>query len=73
MEDITNTPAKRTVTYAMIVVNYCIQKDGPNRVRITVGVNLVDYPGKLTTYTANLTTTKIMWNNVISTEDPRYA
>ena len=40
--------------------------------RITVGGNLIDYPGELTTRTADLTTTKILWNSVVSTEGARY-
>ena len=71
-EEIKAIPKDRTVTYARIVVDYRAQKDDPNRVRITVGGNLIDYPGELTTRAADLTTTKIMWNSVISTKDARY-
>ena len=49
------------------------QKKYPNRVRITVGSNLINYPYKLTTRTAALTTSNIMWNSVISTPDARFA
>ena len=45
----------------------------PNRVRITVGGNLIDYPYELTTRTANLSTSKMMWNSTISTEGARFA
>ena len=34
--------------------------------RITEGGNLIKYPYKLTTRTADFTTSKIMWNSVIS-------
>ena len=71
-EEIANIPKDRTVTYARIVIDYRAQKDDPNRVRITVGGNLIDYPFELTTRTADLTTSKIMWNSVISTKDARY-
>ncbi len=71
-DEIANIPGDRTVTYARIVVDYRCQKDDPNRVRITVGGNLIDYPGELTTRTADLTTTKLMWNSVISTPDAKY-
>jgi len=70
--EIAAIPKDRTVTYARIVVDYRPQKEDPNRVRITVGGNLIDYPGELTTRTADLTTTKVMWNSVISTEGARY-
>jgi len=53
-------PTDRTITYARIVVDYRPQKEDPNRVRITVGGNLIDYPGELTTNTADLITSKIL-------------
>ena len=66
-DEIKKIPRDRTVTYARIVVDYRPQKDDPNQVRITVGGNLINYPGELTTQTADLTTTKILWNSTIST------
>jgi hypothetical protein len=54
-DEIRHLPRDRRVAYARIVV---AQKDDPNRVRITVGGNLIDYPGELTTRTADLTTSK---------------
>lgn len=71
-EQIKQIPADRVVTYASIAVDYREQKDDPNRVRITAGGNLIKYPGELTTRTADLQTTKIMWNSVISTPGARY-
>ena len=71
-EQILRIPNDRTVTYTRIVVDYRPQKADPNRVRLTVGGNLIDYPGELTTRTADLTTTKMLWNSVISTKDARY-
>ena len=41
-------------------------------VRITIGSNLIDYPNKLTTHTADLNTNNIMWHSVISTDDAKY-
>jgi hypothetical protein len=73
LEEIKGIPGDRTVTYARIVVDYRPQKEDPNRVRITVGGNLIDYPFELTTRTADLTTSKVMWNSVISTPGARYA
>ena len=66
-------PRDRTVTYACIVVDYRPQKDDPNRVRITVGGNLIDHPGELTTQTADLTTSKILWNSIIITPGAKFA
>eukprot|EP00804_Cyclotella_cryptica_P013531 CCRYP_017239-RA/>CCRYP_017239-RA protein AED:0.45 eAED:0.45 QI:0/0/0/1/1/1/2/0/507 len=71
-KDIQNIPSDRTITYARVVVDYRPQKQDPNRVRITVGGNLIDYPGELTTQTADLITSKILWNSVISTPNARY-
>jgi hypothetical protein len=71
-EQILQIPNDRTVTYTRIVVDYRPQKADPNRVRLTAGGNLIEYPGELTTRTAELTTTKMLWNSVISTENARY-
>ena len=71
-EQISKIPKDRTVTYARIVVDYCPQKDDPNQVRNTMGGNLIEYPGKLTTRIADLTTTKLLWNSTISTPGARY-
>ena len=70
--EIANIPQDRTVTYARIVVDFRPQKDDPHRVRITAGGNLIDYPHELTTRTADLTTSKILWNSVLSTKDAKF-
>eukprot|EP00804_Cyclotella_cryptica_P023154 CCRYP_000368-RA/>CCRYP_000368-RA protein AED:0.46 eAED:0.46 QI:0/-1/0/1/-1/1/1/0/117 len=49
IDEIKRIQKDRTVTYARIVVDYRPQKEDPNRVRITVGGNLIEYPGELTT------------------------
>eukprot|EP00804_Cyclotella_cryptica_P023643 CCRYP_011955-RA/>CCRYP_011955-RA protein AED:0.39 eAED:0.39 QI:0/-1/0/1/-1/1/1/0/123 len=49
------------------------QKGDPNRVRITAGSNLIkDYPGELTSALADLTTSKILWNSVLSTTGAKF-
>ena len=55
-------------TYARVVVDFRPQKEDPNRVRITAGGNLIKYVGELTTRTADLTTEKMIWDSVISTD-----
>jgi len=40
-DEICHIPSNRNVTYARIVVDYHPQKKDPNRVRITVGGNLI--------------------------------
>ena len=50
-------PAGQTETYSRVVVDVRPQKkEDPNRLRITVGGNLVKYPGVVKTKTAGLTT-----------------
>ena len=73
-EEIKNIPSdrNRTVTYARIVVDYRAHKDDPYRVRITIGGNLIECSGELTTRTADLTTTQVTWNSIISTRNARY-
>ena len=55
-------------TYARVVVDFRPQKEDQNRVIITAGGNLIKYSGELATRTADLTTAKMLWNSVISTE-----
>ena len=71
-KEIWNIPRDRTVIYARMVVDYRPQKPDPNRVRITAGGNLIKHPDELTTWTADLTTSKILWNSVLSTQDEKY-
>jgi hypothetical protein len=66
---ILSIPKDRTVTYGCIVIDHCPQKEDPNRVCITVGENLINYPFELTTCTADMLSSKIMWNSDISTLD----
>ena len=72
LDEIKTIPRDQVVTYARIVVDYRPQKKNPNSVRITAGGNLINYPFELTTQTANITTSKIMWNSTISTRGARY-
>ena len=55
-------------TYARIVVGHRPQKEDPNQIRIAVGSNLITYKGSTLTHTADLTTSKLLWNSVLSTE-----
>ena len=59
-------------TYARVVVDFFSQKEDPNRVRITAGGNLIKYAGELTTRTAGLTTSKMLWDSVISTDKAKF-
>jgi hypothetical protein len=71
-DKIRNIPPDCTMTYAQIVVDYRPQKSDPNRVRITVGGNLITYPGEVTTRTADMVTSKVLWNSVLSTPGTKY-
>ncbi len=71
-KDIPNISKDQPPTYAKVVVAYPPQKEDPYRVRFTAGENLINYPGELTMCTANMTTTKLHWNNVLSTPKAHY-
>ena len=43
-----------------------------NRVRVTVGGDLLNFPGAATTHCASLTTTKCLLNSTISTPGARF-
>jgi hypothetical protein len=70
--NVPNIPKDRVITYARVVVNHRPQKADPNRIQITAGGNLINYPGKLTTQTANITTAKLLWNSMLSTPRAKY-
>jgi hypothetical protein len=66
-DEIRRIPKDRTVTYTHIVIDHWPQKDDSSHVRITIGGNLINYPYKLTTQTADMVSSKIMRNSIIST------
>lgn len=71
--EIANIPDDRVVTYsALIIVGYRLQKDDPTPVRITAGGNLITTPEDVTTRTADLVTTKILWKSVLSSPGAKY-
>ncbi len=59
-------------TYGNPVVNYRPQKEFPHCIRITGGGNFIKYDASASVQTADLNTTKLHWNSVISTKDARY-
>jgi hypothetical protein len=48
------------------------KKEDQNRIQITAGGNLIQCDKELSVRTADITTAKLHWNSVISTEDARY-
>jgi hypothetical protein len=65
-------PKGRQATYLRNVVADCPQKDQPRRVQWTVGGNLINYPGNVSTKTAGLATAKLLFNSVLSTPNARF-
>jgi hypothetical protein len=66
-------PKDRKATYVRIVcADRPEKKEEPRRVRFTVGGDQVDYPGAVSTKTADLTTAKILLNSVLSTPGAKY-
>lgn len=66
-------PPGRSATYLRIVAEIKPHKEETRRIRFTVGGNRIDYPGKVATPTADLTTAKLLFNSVISTKDAQFA
>ena len=63
---------KVAFTYAKIVVDFRPQKEDQYRIRITAGGNLLTYWGNVSTRTADLSTSKLLWNSVLSTDGAKY-
>jgi hypothetical protein len=61
-----NIPKGRKVTYGSFVVDIKDHMEEKERTRLTVGGDLIEYPGDKSTRTAGLTTTKILINSAIS-------
>jgi hypothetical protein len=64
-------PKGCTVTYAHVVCDIFPQKDEVQQAHVTVGGNLIDYPGEVSTNTTGLTTAKLVMNSTISTKGAR--
>eukprot|EP00804_Cyclotella_cryptica_P005330 CCRYP_020410-RA/>CCRYP_020410-RA protein AED:0.19 eAED:0.19 QI:0/-1/0/1/-1/1/1/0/760 len=63
---------RRDVTYGRICANFRPEKDDPHRVRLTVGGNRIHFPGDCGTPTADMLTTQILLNSIISTRGARF-
>jgi hypothetical protein len=62
----------KDVTYGCVCVNYCPKKDDPNRMRLTVRGDRVNFPEDCGTPTVDMITVKLHLNSVISTKGARY-
>jgi hypothetical protein len=67
--ELTNTPKDRNITYGKIVCDYRPHKKEKERVKLTVGGDMLDYSGDVATSTADITTSKILMNGTLSTAD----
>jgi hypothetical protein len=65
-------PKGNVVTYGRFVVYIRPNKAEVHRVRLTVGGNLIQYSGDVSTRSADLTTSKCLSNITISTEGATY-
>jgi hypothetical protein len=65
-------PKGKLVNYGRFVVDIRPNKTETHRVRLTVGVNLIQYPVDVSTRSADLTTSKCLWNSTISNEGATY-
>ena len=63
---------RKDVTYARICANYRPEKEDPNRVRITVGGDRINYPGEVATPTADMLLVKLLFNSIVSTEGAKF-
>ena len=61
--------AGRIVTYGRILCKIRPQKSETHCTRLTVGGNLINFPGDFTTPTVYLTTAKIVFNSVLLTKN----
>jgi hypothetical protein len=67
--ELTNIPKGIKITYGKIVCDYKPHKKEKERVRLTVGGDRLDSSSDVATYTADITTFKILINSTISAKD----
>jgi hypothetical protein len=64
--------ANKFLTYGNPVIDYRPQKEFPHLIQIMAGSNLINYNAGASVCTADLDTTKLHWNSVISTKHAKY-
>ena len=67
-----NVPSGRTVTYERYVAEIQPQKSETHRTRIIVVGNKINFPSDITTTTADFTTSKLIFNSVLSTKNEKF-
>ncbi len=66
------TERMKDVTYWQFVCTVRPDKAEPNQTRFTIGGDRINYPGKVTTPTAEMLVAKMLFNSVISTKGTRF-
>jgi hypothetical protein len=69
LHHVKNLPEDRKITYGKIVCDYKPHKQEKERVRLTVGGDILHNSGDVATSTADITTFKILINSTLSTKD----
>ena len=59
-------PKDRRATYVRVACDIRPQKIETHRIRLTAGINTIEYPGEVSTLTSELTTMKLHLNSTIS-------
>ena len=62
----------KDVTYRQFICNKRPEKAEVNRTRFTVGGDKINYPGAVSTLTAEMLVAKILFNSVISTKNAKF-
>ena len=62
----------KDVTYGRICANYRPEKTDPYRIRLSVGGNLIKFPGDCGTPTADMITVKLLLNSTILTKGSKF-
>lgn len=68
----TALPKGRKPTYLRVVAAFRPEKDNPRRIRWTCGGDRVEYPGDVSTKTADISTAKLLFNSVLSTPNAKF-
>jgi len=63
---------RKDVTYGTFVCTVRPEKKEPSRTRFVVGGDRINYPGEVSTPTANMLVTKILLNSTISTRGAKF-
>jgi hypothetical protein len=66
------TEQMKDVTYGQFLCTVRPEKAEPNQTWFTVGGDRINYPGAVTTPTAEMLVAKMLFNSIISTKDARF-